>query len=133
LYNQSARPNVVQASNSTEVAPLELGQDPDPAPAPTSLLTTRQPQAYVTPEQVSPGIAASVDLRNNHAKINFPQGETVRVGTVLRGYHTYAFTGKQPVGEFVVIQSMPGFAVVRPHGQTKLNKLVSGDQLLPAE
>lgn len=150
MYNN--QPKVMQASNSTEIAQPqivrpELGHDLDPAPAPASVLvpnsvpaeqpqqiTARparpQPQAHSTVEQPSPGVAASVDLRNNQAMINFPQGETVRVGTMLRAYHTYAFTGKQPVGDFQVIQSTPGFAIVRPHGQTKLNKLVSGDQML---
>ena len=125
-------------------APLELGYDPDPAPAPSSVIaeetrpafaqsTRSSPPVRPTAEQIGQAVTASVDLRNNQAMVNFPGGDTVRVGTILRGYHTYAFTGKQPVGEFVVVQSTPGFAIVRPHGQTRLNKLVSGDQLQLAE
>lgn len=147
LYN--GQPKIIQAGATlpAEVAPPELGYDPDPAPAPSSVITEQAQQIVAQPtrpqtahsqparpaEQMTPGVTASVDLRNNQAMINFPQGESVRVGTVLRGYHTYAFTGKQPVGEFVVIQSTPGFAIVRPHGQTKLNKLVSGDQMQLAQ
>lgn len=130
--------------------PLELGYDTDPAPVPAGMFAEQRP-AFVQPQpqqrpqpqvrpaaepaaaQLGPAVTASVDLRNNQAMVNFPQGDHLRVGTILRGYHTYAFTGKQPVGEFVVIQSTPGFAIVRPHGQTRLNKLVSGDQLHLAE
>ena len=129
-------------------APLEMGYDPDPAPAPSNAIIEQQ---YVAPQQqvvaqparqqvvrpaidqLGPAVTASVDSRNNQAMINLTQGETIRVGTVLRAYHTYAFTGKQPVGEFVVIQSTPGFAIVRPHGQTRLNKLVAGDQMTLAQ
>jgi hypothetical protein len=127
--------------------PLELGYDPDPAPVPAGVLAAQpraefaqtqpqqrpQPQVRPAADQLGPAVTASVDLRNNQAMVNFPQGDHLRVGTILRGYHTYAFTGKQPVGDFVVIQSTPGFAIVRPHGQTRLNKLVSGDQLQLAE
>lgn len=131
--------------------PLELGYDADPAPVPAGVFAEQsrptiaqpqfaqsqqpqRPQPQVRPAaDLGPAVTASVDLRNNQAMVNFPQGEHVRVGTVLRGYHTYAFTGKQPVGEFVVIQSTPGFAIVRPHGQTRLNKLMAGDQFHLAE
>lgn len=126
------------APQQPQFTPPQLGYDPDPAPIPAGAFAeqappARQPQARPAPSQLGPAVAASVDLRNNQAMVNFPQGDQVRVGTILRGYHTYAFTGKQAVGEFVVIQSTPGFAIVRPHGVTKLNKLVSGDQLQLAE
>jgi hypothetical protein len=111
-----------------------------PAPAPPAAeqyvpeapaATQYAPQApTATYQQLGPAFATSVDLRNNQAMINFPGGEHVRVGTILRGYHTYAFTGKQPVGDFVVVQSTPGFAIVRPHGLGKLNKLSAGDELV---
>jgi hypothetical protein len=143
LYN--GQPKIIQAGATlpAEVAPPELGYDPDPAPAPSNMMAEQmqpmrpQQPAYSPParpaEQLGPAVTASVDLRNNQAMINLPQGDHVQVGTILRGYHTYAFTGKQPVGEFVVIQSTPGFAIVRPHGQTRLNKLVSGDQMQLAQ
>ncbi len=142
------QPKIIQAGATfpAEPAPkLELGYDPDPAPVPTGVFTEQPqqvvaqpqqrplPQARPAAEQLGAAVTTSVDLRNNQAMVNFPQGDHVSVGTILRGYHTYAFTGKQPVGEFVVIQSTPGFAIVRPHGQSRLNKLVSGDQLRLAE
>jgi hypothetical protein len=142
---EPARPQPAFSQPQQPAPSLELGYDPDPAPMPNGLFAEQprqvvaqpqqrpQPQVRPATEQVGAAVTASVDLRNNQAMINFPQGEQVRVGTILRAYHTYAFTGKQPVGEFVVIQSTPGFAVVRPHGQSRLNKLVSGDQLMLAE
>ncbi|WP_254512216.1 hypothetical protein [Anatilimnocola floriformis] len=158
VYN--GQPKIMQtgATFPAEVAPPELGYDADPAPAPSSTLVeqarqviaqpARQPATYSKQpmahsqqqqpvarpaEQLGAAVTASVDVRNNQAMVNFTQGEQIRVGTVLRAYHNYAFTGRQPVGEFVVIQSTPGFAIVRPHGQTRLNKLVSGDQMQLAE
>ena len=141
LYNN--QPKILQAGATftSEPAPPELGYDPDPAPAPSGVIAeqlrrpAQQQPAYpqIRTANLGPAVTASVDLRNNQAMVNLPQGEHVRVGTVLRGYHSYAFTGKQPVGEFVVIQSTPGFAIVRPHGQTKLHKLVAGDQMQLAE
>lgn len=119
-------------SASADPAPVPPGAaESQPAiqqPAYTAPTHAVQPQAAY--QHVGPALATSVDLKNNQAMINFPNGETIRVGVVLKAYHSYAFTGKQPVGDFVVVQSTPGFAIVRPHGLGKLNKLSAGDELL---
>jgi len=137
-------PNVVQASTSAArsdaavtFASEQVVRSQGTAPAQQAPVAVA-PQQYMaqptkpqpTFEQYGPAIAASVDTRNNQATISFPNGDTVPVGSILRGYHAYAFTGKQAVGDFVVIQSTAGFAIVRPHGSTKLTKLVTGDDLV---
>lgn len=146
--NQERLPGTVAFASQTFTAGA-----PDPAPAPPGTPAAAQQQAVqlqvaqqqeqfvpqqpaypqqqpAAHQQVGAAFATSVDLKNNQAMINFPNGETIRVGTVVRGYHTYAFTGKQPVGEFVVVQSTPGFAIIRPHGLGKLTKLSAGDEFL---
>lgn len=140
-------PNVMQASTSNErvgsaslavvsehVASEQVATQPAPQyvehTAPQQPAAQQAPRSQPTFDQYGPALAASVDLRNNQATINFPNGETVPTGSILRAYHNYAFTGKQPVGDFIVIQSTAGFAVVRPHGNTRLGKLVAGDDLV---
>jgi hypothetical protein len=133
-------PNVMQASVSADRSSSAVafaseqvvgsqGTHQTPATAAPQQIAA-QPRPQPTFEQYGPAVAASVDLRNNQATISFPNGDTVPVGSILRGYHNYAFSGKQAVGDFIVIQSTAGFAIVRAHGTTKLNKLITGDDLI---
>jgi hypothetical protein len=140
-------PNVVQASISseraegdvtfaseqavnTQVAPQAVAPQAAAQQVAPRQIVAQAARPQTTFEKFGPAIAASVDTRNNQATINFPNGDTVPVGSILRGYHAYAFTGKQAVGDFTVIQSTAGFAIIRAHGATKLNKLMTGDELV---
>jgi len=151
LYN--GRTSVAQASTGTPGTPAtsvafasaaepSTGVVANPAPArvappATAVAAEQVPQIAAQParpqptfEKFGPAVATAVDHKNNEATISFSGGETAPVGSILRGYHHYALTGKQAVGDYIVIQSDPGVAIVRPRGQTRLGKLMSGDEMV---
>jgi hypothetical protein len=105
-------------------------QQANSQPAAAAQETAQPARPRPTFENFGPAKTMSVDRQNNEATVGFPGGETPPVGSILRAYHHYALTGRQAVGDFVVIQSDAGVAIVRPRGQTRLVKLMSGDEMV---
>ncbi|QDU25279.1 hypothetical protein ETAA8_03430 [Anatilimnocola aggregata] len=138
-FASEAQPSSRLTQNVAPVAtPGEVASPFMPAAAPQAYVAAPPAQQFAaqparprpTFENFGPAVATAVDHKNNEATVSFPGGETAPVGSILRGYHNYALTGKHAVGDFVVIQSDPGIAIVRPRGQTRLGKLMSGDELI---
>ncbi|WP_425616712.1 hypothetical protein NA78x_000366 [Anatilimnocola sp. NA78] len=122
--------SAAEPSQSVVAAPARVAAPAVQTAAQAPQITAQPARPKPTFENFGPAVATAVDHKNNEATISFAGGETAPVGSIVRGYHHYALTGKQAVGDFIVIQSDPGIAIVRPRGQTRLGKLMSGDEMI---